>query len=122
MFLISDSPPRYPSPAPSRLHSNLAETNRDTFAILDSRSRSPIYIDKDMFTISNSPRHYPSPAPPKRHSNLIEANQDIFAIQDSPSPSQMYIDTDDMFMISDSPPRSVARTTFPTLTVSSVDN
>lgn len=86
--MISDSPPRYPSPALSELRLNLAEANQDIFAIPDSRAPSPIYIDtEDMFMISDSPPHHPSSAPSKRHSYLTEANQDIFAIQDSPSPS-----------------------------------
>ena len=100
MFMISDSPPHHPSPAPSRPHLNLTEVNQGIFAILDSRS-SPIYKDtEDMFVISDSLPHRSS-APSKCHTSLTKANQDIFAIQDSPSPCPKDIDTEDTFMISD---------------------
>ena len=71
--------------------------------------------------ISDSPPHHPSPALSKRHSYLTKVNHDIFAIHDSPSPSK-YIDAEDMLIISDSQPRSEAKTTFPIPAVSSVDN
>ena len=45
----------------------------------------------------------PSPAPSKRYSRRTKI---FVAIQDSSSPSPKYIDTDDMFMVSDSPPHS----------------
>lgn len=121
MFIISDSPPCYPSPAPSGLHlMNLAEANQDVFAIPDSRAPSPIYIDtENMLMISDSPPLHPSPAPSKHHPYFTEVNQDIFAIQDSPSLSPKHIDTEDMFTISDSPQM---KTTFSIPAVSSVDN
>ena len=45
----------------------------------------------------------PSPAPSKRYSRRTKI---FVAIQDSPSPLLKYIDTEDMLMVSDSPPRS----------------
>ena len=49
---------------PSGFHLGLAEANQDIFAIPDSRSPSPIYINtEDMFNISDSPLRCPSPAP-----------------------------------------------------------
>jgi hypothetical protein len=84
----------------SEFRLGLAEANRGIFAILDSRSPSPIYINtEDMFNIPYSPLRCPSPAPSGLDSNLADANRGVFDVSDSRSPSPVYIDTEDMFVI-----------------------
>ena len=63
-------------------------------------------LGRDYRGSSDSPlARHPSPAPSGFDSNLADANQGIFVISDSRSPSPIPIDTEDMFVISESPPR-----------------